>query len=362
MRRSGSGYSGYRGRRTWNERLKLTAAALAVLVVLVLVGLVAGQKYIVFTDHGLRLDLPFSEEQPPVTESPGSVSVVVRPSDGQEEDNVPEEQPAEAPAMLAVELPVESVLDGTAQERMEELGGSALVLEMKSKEGKLTWSSGQSLANQAGINGPSEVNEALRQWNQGEVYTIARICCFQDNTLPYQRNDLALRATYGNWRDELGLRWLNPDSGGARAYLAALCGELAELGFDEIVLEQCAFPARGNLESVVQSGSFLSGAYAAAVEELLKAAVQAVEPYGAVLSVRCGLAAITGEEGNGGLTPALLNQYAGRVWTQWEEGSLADVAGKLQMAGLTGGEDRLVRVVSALDMEGQGDRACLSEQ
>lgn len=360
MGRSGRGYSGYRGRRTWNERFKLMAGVLAALVLLVVVGLIIGQKYIVFTDNGLRLELPFSREEQPASQSPGDVSVVLRPSDGQEGADAPGEEEQE-PAMLAVELPVEAVLDGTALERMEELGGTALVLEMKPEEGKLAWASDQTLAGQTGVNGPAAVNEALRQWNQGGVYTIARVCCFRDNTMPYQRNDLALRASYGNWRDELGLRWLNPDSAGARTYLATLCGELAELGFDEIVLEQCAFPTGGNLESVVQSGSYLSGAYDAAVEELLKGAAQAVEPYETVLSVRCGLDAVAAGGADGGLTVSLLEQYAGRVWTQWEAGTLDEIAARMQAAGLTGGGERLVRVVSALDAQGQGSLACLSE-
>lgn len=62
------------------------------------------------------------------------------------------------------------------------------------------------------------------------MYTIARVCAFRDNTVPYQNNSVALKASYGNWRDELGLRWLNPDSEKARSYLIGLCRELAPVG------------------------------------------------------------------------------------------------------------------------------------
>lgn len=56
------------------------------------------------------------------------------------------------------------------------------------------------------------------------MYTIARVCAFRDNTLPYQDNRVALKAGYGNWRDEEKLRWLDPDSETARAYIVGLCG------------------------------------------------------------------------------------------------------------------------------------------
>ena len=98
--------------------------------------------------------------------------------------------------MAAVELPVQSVLDGTAAAELEQAGANALVLRMKDQEGALAWASGQELAMSLELGAPAEVSEALRQWNAGSVYTVARVCCFRDNTVPYHRNSMALRASY----------------------------------------------------------------------------------------------------------------------------------------------------------------------
>ena len=90
MRRSRYGYNGYRGRRTAHELLKLIALVLAVLVALVVGGLLLGQDYIVFTDNGPRLDLPFFREEEREEPNLGDVSVVVRPKEP--EDKEPEDQ------------------------------------------------------------------------------------------------------------------------------------------------------------------------------------------------------------------------------------------------------------------------------
>ena len=87
MKRVRSEVGGYRGRRTLNEILKWIAILLAVAVCLLLAGLFFGQEYIVFSDNGLRLELPFLEEreEPDLSDQSGNVSVIVEPDSSQEE-------------------------------------------------------------------------------------------------------------------------------------------------------------------------------------------------------------------------------------------------------------------------------------
>ena len=357
MRRSKSDYSGYRGRRTLSDNLRLTALGLAVVALLVVAGLIFAQRYLVYSDDGLRLELPFgssAEGNKPL--EPGDVSVVIRPAGSQSEGEQPQE-PAKEAAMAAVELPLSAVLNGTAAADLEKAGANALILEMKGTSGKLAWDSGQTLAQRMGaVAGDAAGNTVLEEWNRGEVYTIARVCCFRDDLMPYQRNDMALRATYGNWRDELGLRWLNPDSQAARQYLADLCGELARLGFDEILLECAAFPVLGNRESIVQSGSYVTGEYTAAVRSFLDLVNAQVAAYDTVLSVRLEEGALTGADAVSGLTPDLLETGADRLWMVGGETALLDL---LEQAGIQEGERRLV-LIGALTGESDMPRAQLN--
>jgi hypothetical protein len=353
MRRFRSAYGSYRGRRTLNDILKIVAVILAVLVILLVGVLAFGQNYIVFTDNGIQMDLPFLQQKPEEETplDPGDISVVVQPAGSQEETlGDDEDQTAGLATMAALELPVSALADGTAAQQLEQAGANALVLEMKNEQGQLGWVSQQSYAVRAGLNSSqAEINQLLTDWNQGEVYTVARVCCFRDNTIPYEHNDLALHATYGNWRDEQKLRWLNPDSEAARNYLVSLCQELAQLGFDEIVLEQCAFPTQGSLSSIVQSGSYAGQPQdkQAVVAGFLEQVNQAVSPYGTKVSVRADADLLSGGDTVSGLTVGTLEAYADRLWMA-EDGMAADLEEALTQAGFTDASSRLVAITSAL--------------
>lgn len=361
MKRVRSEVGGYRGRRTLNEILKWIAILLAVAVCLLLAGLFFGQEYIVFSDNGLRLELPFLEEreEPDLSDQSGNVSVIVEPDSSQEENQgeqedepqPPEEPDIQAPAepvFAALELPLTTVSDGTALQKLEEAGANALILEMKGQEGTLNWVSAQTMAVSSGLNpGDPAVNDILRQWNQGEVYTVARVCCFRDNSLPYHQNSVALRATYGNWRDELGLRWLNPNNAEAQAYLAALCGELAELGFDEIWLDCWGFPVRGELGSITGGAGYGVGSFEPAMASFLSQVRQAIQPYGTALALTMERDDLTIQGAASGRTSTNLEFNADHIWAV-EDGLVPELPELMTQSGITRAEERLVRLVEEL--------------
>lgn len=67
-------YNGYRGRLGLRDVLKITVVLLAVLGVLAAAALMFAQRYIIYTDEGVRLELPFfSRESSP----PADISVEV---------------------------------------------------------------------------------------------------------------------------------------------------------------------------------------------------------------------------------------------------------------------------------------------
>lgn len=325
MGRAGKDVGGYRGRRTVTDILRVIAIILGVLVVLAAAGTLYLQRYLVYTDEGPRLELPpflqmlrgenSSGEPggPASLPDPGSVSVVVEPAGSGSDAPPGEKKPG-----FALQLSVDDVVSGTAAARLEEAGAEALILEVKDQSGKLAWLSGQRVAERSKANGPQSVNDALIRWNAGGVYTIARVCCFRDDSVPYYYNKLALRRGGNNWRDELGLRWLSPAQADSRAYIAGLCGELAELGFDEIVLEHFSFPLRGKLDRINRGESYNPARFAAGLEDLLSRVQEAVQGKDTVVSLR-----ITGEmlgEGSAasGVTDELLTRLEGRVWSDTE--------------------------------------------
>lgn len=350
MRRSHRGYSGYRGRRTSTDVLRIVAVALGALVVLAAAALFYVQNYLVYTDDGVRVDLPFGlfreEDSLP---DPGNVSVVERTQGDEASRDAPREPEAEPLAVL--EVPLSAVLDGTAGRELEQAGANALAVELKDGSGRLAWRSEQPLAELAGVNGDEAVNRALEALEADGVAVIARLTCFRDDAAPYYDTAVALRSGQGNWRDELGLRRMSPASPEARDYLAGLCGELAALGVDEIVLEQAAFPAAGELSLINRDGNYDPNQFAGQMEAFLGQVSEALAPYGAALSLR-----LEGEElsrpEDSGLTAALAGRFAARVWVR--AGALT--AGQ---TALLGGEDKLVSIVDRLEERASGAQAFL---
>ena len=352
MRRSHRVYSGYRGRRTSTDVLRIVAVVLGVLVVLAAAALFYVQNYLVYTDDGVRVELPFGlfrEEEP--LPDPGEVSVVERP--GPEEQEEPEEPPAAEPAagpLRVAELPLDSLVNGTARAELEALGADALVVELKDGSGRLAWQSEQALAGLTGGNGDEAVNRALAELEAAGVPVVARLTCFRDDAVPYYDTAVALRSGQGNWRDALGLRRMSPASQEARDYLAGLCGELAALGVDELVLEQAAFPAEGELSRINSDENYDPAAFSAQVEAFLTQVSETLAPYGTALSLRLEGAEVSRPE-DSGLTAALAERFAARIWAR--EGALAAE----QIAEL-GGAERLVTIVDRLE-DGSGAQGAL---
>lgn len=348
MRRSNRGYSGYRGRRTSTDILRIIAVVLGVLVVLAVAGLFYLQDHLTYTDDGIRVNLPFGllQEEDPLPD-PGTVSVVEQT--GQEPESGGEEpQPAQEAAgpLRMAEVSLDSLLDGSAQARMEELGADALVITGKDSSGQLAWQSEQPLAALAQVNGSGETAVALAELEERGVYVAVRVCCFRDDAVPYYDASVGLRSGDGNWRDELGLRWMSPGSPAAQSYVAGLCGELAAMGVDEIVLEQFAFPTAGDLTRINAGETYDPESFSTQLQAFLSQVEQVLAPYETRLSLRVD-GTMLDQPPDSGLTAALVEQTAARVWTG---------AGELTAAQTeeVGGQTRLVQIVENLE-EGNGE-------
>lgn len=358
MSRSNRDAGGYRGRRTVTDILKVIAGILAVLVVLAVAGVIYLQRYMVYTDEGAKLELPpflqslrqGGKKNPSdgsaSLPNQGDVSVDIQPAGSQSEGQDPQGPEVEKPAGFALQLSVDDVVNGSAAQKLAEAGADALVLEVKGGSGMLAWRSNLPEAERGQVNGTQATTDALRRWNAGEVYTIARVCCFRDDTAAYHLNSLALHQSNGTWRDTLGIRWFSPAQDRVQAYIANLCGELGELGFDEIVLEQCTFPIQGSLERIIRGDDYNSARFSSEMESFLTQVRTAVEPYGAKVSLRVERDTLAGTENVSGVDGSMLERFAARLWVE-EDGLTPAPLDLLEQAGITGGAERLVEIREA---------------
>ena len=189
---------------------------------------------------------------------------------------------------------------------------------MKSDDGSLGYVSAipQAIAMGTSAADPG-LNDAIRSLNDSELYTIARISCFKDNKAPRMDNALAIKSNSGyNWTDAEGTRWTNVAVEEARSYLVEICKELADLGFDEILLENACYPTEGTLSYIKTGEGYDPEDLTRPVEQFYREVAEALEDTGVRLSIMTAGAVLDGSGDESGQTPALLGEYAQRVYVE----------------------------------------------
>ena len=125
-------------------------------------------------------------------------------------------------------------------------GANALVVDVKSDRGLLTYPSGISLAQTTGARKLTLVHslrEVVDNAHQQGIYMIARIVTFKDANLGAARPDLAVHLANGAlFRDREGLTWTDPYQFEVRAYNISIAVEAAKAGFDEVQFDYVRFP------------------------------------------------------------------------------------------------------------------------
>jgi hypothetical protein len=127
---------------------------------------------------------------------------------------------------------------------------NALVIDVKETDGRLFYATDLPEAVEAGAVREQpifDLEELLPRLEERGIYTIARMVVMKDNTTAAARPELAVMnlATGEPWRDNIGGAWLDPSAPGVGEYIAAIAGDLAAKGFDEVQLDYIRFFSDG---------------------------------------------------------------------------------------------------------------------
>ncbi len=128
---------------------------------------------------------------------------------------------------------------------------NALVIDVKETSGNLYWATDlpEAVAIGAVMDQPLfDLETLLPDLKARGIYTIARVVVMKDNTMGRAHPQLAvMNAVTGEpWRDYGGGIWLDPFNAGVADYIAALAGDLAAKGFDEVQLDYVRFFSDGD--------------------------------------------------------------------------------------------------------------------
>ena len=232
--------------------------------------------------------------------------------------STPASAPAEDLSLPEENDPFQGVflsLDQLADAQTLADGYDGVILPMKTADGALGYVSALPLAADAGASsGDPDRNEVLRALNDTPgLYTVAQVSCLRDSALVREEPGLSLHRVSGSpWLDESRQGWLDPAQPQVQSYLIGLCRELAQLGFDEILLTDCGFPTQGDLDSLraVEEKE-------ETLETFCRQLQGALADTPVTLSVRGQRDSVTADPVSG-QTTALLATF-GRVWTQAED-------------------------------------------
>jgi predicted small lipoprotein YifL len=115
---------------------------------------------------------------------------------------------------------------------------NAMVSDVKETDGWLYYETDlpEAVASGADARPIFDLAELLPALKERGIYTIARMVVMKDNTVGASRPELAVTnsATGEPWRDFGGGIWLDPYHPGVAEYIAAIAGDLAAKGFDEV--------------------------------------------------------------------------------------------------------------------------------
>ncbi|MEG1790445.1 MAG: putative glycoside hydrolase, partial [Oscillospiraceae bacterium] len=240
----------YSGRHRKRNLLTLVLFAVAVVIVAAVTMFYSFQKYIVYGQNGISLELPILQTPAPVDDGGNALDfedvnaeLVIDEPDYSEVRATAGEDVA---ALKAIFVPAASVTEeGIARHKalMATYGANALVLEMRPESGQLAYASALATARGFGLSGTTDLGPAVTALKGEGVYLVAQISCCMDDMLASRNSSLALQNPFGGvYTDADGHFWLDPYSADVRNYVAELAQELIDMGFDEILLKYLEHP------------------------------------------------------------------------------------------------------------------------
>jgi len=128
-----------------------------------------------------------------------------------------------------------------------EVGGNAVVFDIKDSDGSVTIPFEHPLLGQHQIY-IHDVPKLVHFLHQQNMHAIARIAIFRDERLVVNHPELAVQSRKNKtaWRENGKLVWTDPSNPKVQDYDIALAKYVATLGVDEIQFDYVRFPAEGD--------------------------------------------------------------------------------------------------------------------
>lgn len=349
-----------------------------ILTVLVVVALLLGaatlilQRYMVYTENGGHLELPWKNKKPSVSQvdplplvdesdqqdadeadAPDTSLPVVEEGGDTSEPDTPVQVSANARdlkgGLLLEHVSIGDVTNNHASGTLQDAKANGIMLFMKESGGALNYASKLDLAGELNVSASSDksnkIQSEVTSLQQSDYYALAYLNGFDDAKLS-GKDGYALKNTDGGtWSDTAGVNWVDPSNETAQQYLADIVSDMADMGFDEVVLYCASFPYGKNADKV-DTDADREAVITAFYEKLATVS----EDKDITISVVADPDVILGKDSTSGQTLDNLKLLGGRVWVMAEEADDPDALSEaLTNAGFQ--ENALGLVSDKLDLD-----------
>ena len=350
----------YRGKRK-----KAAPALIATIIILAVIAFVVMlfyglQKYIVITNSGLHLEIPFLEDgssQAAQTDDDNVVRQSFEPVNAQLEvgqadySNIKATAGENLSAVKLVYVPASSVTaSGVESYLSKSTDATGVLLDVKTVTGMLVWESQTDIAKGYGTSGTVDLKAIVSSLKENGKYVAVRMCCFVDNTLASRYTQLTLKTTAGQAYSDASGAWLDPTNATVRSYITSLCSELSKMGVDEIVLLGMRLPEVSGVEFAYSSTSAVKPTPVTAVSGFGISVTRAMRSSSAKMSVQITSSSAfeSGGDAVTGQSADILFKVFDRVYYSTESASAADIVTKCaDYVKLGNAEMRVVPICSA---------------
>lgn len=236
------GYHSYRGRRSGRSWLLV---AVLVLLLAAACAYLFLQRYLRYTDDGgMYFALPFLEEtaaepdvQPESGEEEREMNLVIE----EPEESEPAEEPYGDRRLLGLDAPPADA--ETLNALLAQTGANGFVCSLRDNAGLVYYTSTAALRD-AVASGAADAQTLSQLCQETEALAVARLNCFHDSYYAWANMETAglCQGSGYIWYDSLSYHWLDPAKEAARAYVISLAVECAQMGFDELLLEEMQYP------------------------------------------------------------------------------------------------------------------------
>ncbi|MCC8075891.1 MAG: putative glycoside hydrolase [Clostridiales bacterium] len=253
--------------------------------------------------------------------------------------------------LLLQHVSIGDVTTGYAEGDLKNVSANGIMLYLKESSGALNYASSLDLS--AVFNAScsesksATIADTIAELNESDYYTLAYVDCFQDSSAG-DSADYQLYDTSGDaWYDEEDCSWADPANEDFQDYIVGMVQELATMGYDEVVLNNAAYPTTGDTDSL-SADCYDPDTFEATISAFYAKLAEAVEGTDTIVSVITTTDAITGgADAVTGQTLENMLQLGGRLWVEADVDDAEALSQALTDAGYP--DNALGLLVSSLD-------------